>query len=82
MVRDQLYVEGSPPRVQWERMSLIIPSAMVEGLLLLLLLVVVLLSRRRGVLLTEDEDEEEEVASLEDVVRASRFRVVIVVIDS
>lgn len=81
MVRDQLYVEGSPPRVQWERMSLIIPSAMVEGLLLLLL-VVVLLSRRRGVLLTEDEDEEEEVASLEDVVRASRFRVVIVVIDS
>lgn len=81
MVRDQLYVEGSPPRVQWERISLIIPSAMVEGLLLLLL-VVVLLSRRRGVLLTEDEDEEEEVASLEDVVRASRFRVVIVVIDS
>lgn len=81
MVRDQLYVEGSPPRVQWERISLIIPSAMVEGLLLLLL-VVVLLSRRRGILLTEDEDEEEEVASLEDVVRASRFRVVIVVIDS
>lgn len=60
---------------------MIIPSAMVEGLLLLLL-VVVLLSRRRGILLTEDEDEEEEVASLEDVVRASRFRVVIVVIDS